>query len=388
VILDKVHDEAAFRAALRAWLADTLSTPEARAKARASDEDFAAQQWWRGELNKVGLVTPHWPSAFGGADMSLANQVIVAEEMARARAPSLQMFVVSLHHLPATLIRWGTEAQKAKYLPGVAQGVVWCQGFSEPNAGSDLASLRTRAVREGDHFVVNGQKIWSSFSMYADHCILLTRTDPDAPKHAGITYLILDMNTPGVVVRPIKQANGRAEFGELFLTDVRIPVENLVGPENAGWTVAQTTLSAERGVLSFEIVERLYYRLEDYYAAAAARQAPWLDDPELRREFMRLFAETQACRRLLRQLLREVQADSPAQAETVIHVKLLNTTLRKAIGDFMARVQGVEGLAEGAGGEFDAAMAYISAFGDTISGGSNEIMRNLLAERILKMPKG
>ena len=387
-ILSKAGDENAFRAAVREWVEDAL------ARRRAIDSEQApgfeeSQRWWMAERNKVGLGTPHWPRAYGGADLSLRNQVVIAEEMARAKVPPLNMFVVSLHHVPATLMHWGNEEQKTKYLPGVANGVVWCQGFSEPGAGSDLASLRSRAERDGDHYVINGQKIWSSYSMFASHCILLARTDPSVSKHKGISYFLMDMKSPGVDVRPIKQASGEEEFAELFLTDVRIPVSDLVGEENQGWTIAQSTLAAERGVLSFESGERFRYSLEQFYNDAVAADAAWLKDPELAREFAQLFGEMQACRRLLRRLLRENEMGSSKSAITVIHVKVLYSSLRRKVGDFLVRVSGWEGqsfarLSE----QLDPVPAYLSSYGGTIAGGSNEIMRNILSERVLGMPRG
>jgi alkylation response protein AidB-like acyl-CoA dehydrogenase len=390
VILDKVDDEAAFRAALRDWLADVMTAEEAK-PARDAKAFHRNQLWWMAERNKVGLGTPHWPRAYGGADLSLRNQVIVAEEITRARAPSLGQFTVALNHVPATLLKWGSESQKAKYLPGVPKGVIWCQGFSEPGAGSDLAALRTRAVRDGDHFVINGQKIWSSHSMYAQHCILLTRTGPDAPKHQGITYFIMDMHSPGVDVRPLRQANGLEKFAEIFLTDVRIPVQNMIGAENEGWAVAQTTLASERGVLSFERNERLRYMMEDFYRGASEIGAPWLRDAELRREFMRLFAEVQGCRRLMRKLLKESSSGSTAAAGYVPYVKLINTELRRNVGDFMIRAAGPETQVFAVGFDelsADPVFTYLTACGGTIAGGSNEIMRNIIAERVLGMPKG
>ncbi|HKQ83366.1 MAG TPA: acyl-CoA dehydrogenase family protein [Steroidobacteraceae bacterium] len=390
MILDKLDDEAAFRRALREWLAEVMKAEPAQ-PARDARTFHKNQLWWMSERNKVGLGTPHWPKAYGGADLSLRNQIIIAEEITRARAPSLGQFTVALNHIPATLMKWGTEAQKARYLPGVSRGVIWCQGFSEPGAGSDLAALRTRAVRDGDHYVVSGQKIWSSHSMYAKHCILLTRTDANAPKHEGITYFIMDMNTPGVEVRPLRQANGLEKFAEIFLTDVRIPAENRVGPENEGWAVAQTTLASERGVLSFERNERLRYLMEDFHADALKAQAAWLQDDELRREFMRLFAEVQGCRRLMRKLLEQSSSGSPAAATTVPYVKLINTELRRNVGDFMIRAIGPEAQCYVAGFDelsTDPTFTYLTAMGGTIAGGSNEIMRNIIAERVLNMPKG
>ena len=390
MILDKIENEAAFRGALRQWLAEVMKAEQAK-PARDAKTFHKNQLWWMAERNRVGLGTPHWPRAHGGADLSLRNQVIIAEEITRARAPSLGQFTVSLNHLPATLTTWGTEAQRAKYLPGVSQGVIWCQGFSEPGAGSDLAALRTRAVRDGDHYVVNGQKIWSSHSMYAKHCILLTRTDFEAPKHKGITYFVMDMDTPGVEVRPLRQANGLEKFAEIFLTDVRIPAENRIGPENEGWAVAQTTLASERGVLSFERNERLRYMMEDFYADALKTQAAWLRDDELRREFMRLFAEVQGCRRLMRKLLKQTGSGSAAAATTVPYIKLINTELRRDVGDFMMRAVGPQAQNYAPGFDelsTDPTFTYLTAIGGTIAGGSNEIMRNIIAERILNMPKG
>lgn len=387
-ILSKAGNEDAFRAAVRDWIEDALARRAAIDGGSAPDFE-ESQRWWMAERNKVGLGTPHWPRLYGGADLSLRNQVVIAEEMARAKAPPLSMFIVSLHHVPATLMHWGTEAQKKKYLPGVANGVVWCQGFSEPGAGSDLASLRCRAERDGDHYVLNGQKIWSSYSMFASHCIFLARTDPTAAKHKGISYLLLDMNTPGVEVRPIKQANGEAEFAELFLTDVRVPVEDLIGEENQGWMIAQSTLAAERGVLSFEGGERFRYKLEEFYAAAVANDAAWLKDAELSREFARLFGEMQACRRLLRRLLHENETGTGNAAVTVIHVKVINSQLRRKVGDFLIRVGGFSGqVFDGLDEEVDPIPTYIQSYAGTIAGGSNEIMRNILSERVLGMPKG
>jgi alkylation response protein AidB-like acyl-CoA dehydrogenase len=390
-ILDKQHDLAGFRQAVRDWLADVVPADWKARMAKASNEEFIAfQRWWMAERSKAGLAIPHWPADYGGAGLSLQHLIVIAEEMARADAPQARMFTISLIHLPGTLFPHGTEAQKRRYLAGVAKGDVWCQGFSEPNSGSDLASLRCRAVRDGDDYVINGQKIWSSYSMYADWCILLTRTDPDAPKHRGISYFIMDMRSPGVEVRPIRQANGRSEFGEIFLTDVRIPAENMIGRENNGWRVAQATLASERGVIAFEGAERQRYEVEAFYRHALATGAPWLQDDQLRREFMGFLAEMQAGRRLLRQLLRENELPDASASVLPSIVKLSGTTLRQRICSFMARIAGVEGqafamLAEDPFGSpmFD----FMSSFSGTIAGGTNEIMRNIIAERGLGMPR-
>jgi alkylation response protein AidB-like acyl-CoA dehydrogenase len=391
MIIEKQHDLPAFRQAVRDWLPDVVPPDWRGRMANASNDEFIAfQRWWMGERNKVGLGIPHWPKEYGGAGLGLKHQIIVAEEMARADAPQARMFTISLIHMPGTLFPHGTEVQKRRWLAGVAQGDVWCQGFSEPNSGSDLASLRTRAVRDDDDYVVNGQKIWSSYSMYARYCLLLTRTDPEAPKHRGITYFIMDMQSPGVEVRPIRQANGRSEFGELFLTDVRVPAENMIGRENDGWRVAQATLASERGVIAFEGAERQRYEVERFYRNAVASDAAWLADDQLRREFMGYVAELQAGRRLLRTLLRENESHNAPPSVLPSIVKLSGTTLRQRLCSFMVRIASIDGQQYGAITEdpFGSPMfEFLSSFSGTIAGGTNEIQRNIIAERGLGMPR-
>ncbi len=390
-ILEAKDDLPKFRAEIRAWLADAVPADWKARMARATNEEYiAGQRWWMAERRKVGLAVPHWPAEYGGAGLTLQHLIVIAGEMARADAPLTRMFTISLIHLPGTLFPHGTEAQKRRYLAGVAKGDVWCQGFSEPNSGSDLASLRCRAVRDGDRYVINGQKIWSSYSMYADHCILLTRTDPDAQKHRGISYFIMDMRAPGVEVRPIRQANGRAEFGEIFLTNVSIPAENMIGRENNGWRVAQATLASERGVIAFEGAERQCYEIEAFYRKALASNAAWLNDDQLRREFMGFLAEMQAGRRMLRRVLAESETPEASASVLPSLVKLSATVLRQRICSFMTRIAGIEGqdfvlLAEEPFGSpmFD----FLSAFSGTIAGGTNEIQRNIVAERGLGMPR-
>lgn len=394
MIIDLRNDVPAFRSAIRDWIAQTLPKDWAKVADRGTeDENVEYQRWWFGELSKQGLAVPHWPSVYGGVDLGISGQMIVADEMARAGAPALNVHIVTLNHLPGTLIPCGTEEQCARYLPAASRGAVWCQGFSEPGAGSDLAALRCRAVRDGDHYVINGQKIWSSMSRFAEHCILLVRTDPDAVKHAGISFLIMDMDTPGLEVRRIEQINGQADFSELFLTDVRVPVANLVGAENEGWRVAQATLASERGVLAFETAERRRHMMAGFYADAVASKAGWLEDDELRRQFMILLADLQASRRLIRQLLHDHENGEP-HANTALasaRIKLFQTTLIQRMDDFVARIAGLEGHVRQSfhsQRDFTGMFDYINSFSWTISGGTNEIMRNLIAERGLGLPKG
>ncbi|MGE0386595.1 MAG: acyl-CoA dehydrogenase family protein [Gammaproteobacteria bacterium] len=390
-ILELRDDLPAFRAALRAWLtANAPPAAEFERIVRADPTDYEAfQRRWMSALAGIGMATPHWPVEYGGAGLSLRHQMVVVDEMARigARSPASSIFMIALHHVPGTLFAWGTPEQKARYLPGISRGEdVWCQGFSEPGAGSDLASLRTRAERDGDHYVVNGQKVWSSHSRYARYCILLARTDPKVKKHAGISYFLLDMRLPGVEVRPLKQATGRSEFSEIFLTDVRIPVQERVGEEGQGWQVAQSTLAAERGVLFYENAEHLRYRLEAVMRDALASDAAWLRDDQLRREFMALFAEQQALRRLGHRMLLADEATSGKHDITPALVKITMTELEQRAADLFVRAGGIDKQylePDGTNPLFD----YIDSFGGTIAAGSNEIMRNIIAERGLGMPR-
>lgn len=353
------------------------------------------QRGWMAELSKVGLAIPHWPEKYGGAGLSLKHLIIVAEEMARANAPKLWLYVISLIHLPATLMAWGTESQKARYLPGVAKGVIWCQGFSEPGAGSDLASLRTKAERIGNEYVINGQKVWSSLSMHAEYCILLARTNSSVRKHVGISYFVMNMKAPGVEVRPIRQSTGRAEFSELFLKDVRIPVEDRIGEENQGWEVAQTTLTSERGVIALDEAERFRYRVERFYRKALQEGAGgWLDDDQLRREFMRFLSRLQAVRGLIRELLEHNDRDPSAPTITPSVIKVAETTLEQHFYEFQTRIKGPQAQylepapAQRAGIAGNPMHGFVGSYGRTIAGGTNEIQLNIISERGLGMPRG
>jgi alkylation response protein AidB-like acyl-CoA dehydrogenase len=391
-ILGLRDDLPAFRSAVRAWLSDAVP---AGWDGEVADDEVAfvsLQRRWMEQRRSVGLAMAHWPKAYGGADLSLLHQIILSDEFARAHAPIATLYTVAFNHVPGTLLSWGTEEQRRRHLSGIAdRGTVWCQGFSEPGAGSDLAALRTRAERRGDKYIVNGQKIWSSQSMHADWCILLARTDPDAPKHAGISFFLMDMKSPGVEVRPIRQINHRSEFAEIFLTDVEIPAENLVGGEGDGWKVAQATLSSERGVLAFEYVERARYAFESFYAQALESDAAWLRDDQLRREFIGALLDLQMNRRLLRKLLGGAHTGSAGPNQLASYIKLHGSTMRQKASALMTRVGGLAGQQATLGFEdfyYPAMFTYLTAFSWTIAAGSNEIMRNIIAERILGMPKG
>ena len=240
-------DLAELRGEIAAWCRANVPTGWREAQTGVGDDEFVAfQKDWFARLRGAGFAVPHWPREWGGG-MSSAEQVVLYQELAAHDAPRLVLAFVSIHHAASTLLGAGTDEQRARHLPAILDGEIWCQGFSEPDAGSDLASLSTTARRDGDRFVVNGQKVWASGAMHADWCLLLARSDPDAPKRKGISYLLMDMRSPGIDVRPIRQATGESHFCEVFLTDVEVPASGLVGPEHGGWQVAQETVpSADR----------------------------------------------------------------------------------------------------------------------------------------------
>jgi alkylation response protein AidB-like acyl-CoA dehydrogenase len=393
-ILAARHDSERFRALVRVWLERTIPSTWRQEQAVACEEEQVAfQRWWFGELGKIGMNTAHWAADWGGEALGLAQQVIFSEELARAKAPSNAMFVATLYHLPATLFGSGTAEQRDRYIAGAKAGDLWCQGFSEPNAGSDLAALRTTAVRDGDCYVVNGQKVWTSYGQFAKYCLLLARTDTSAPKHRGISMFIMDMNSPGIELRRIRQITNQAEFNEMFLDNVRIPAENLIDKENDGWMVAQSTLSAERGLIIFDQAERLAYFLDDILASRNARET-WLRDDEHRRAFMRLYADAAAVRTMARQML----ADNEKHAEMAgqhlpSYIKLAHAVMLQKLGAFLVRVNGAEAqvllpdIATGAVPSGNWMLDYLSSWNWTIAGGANEIIRNIISERILGLPR-
>ena len=387
----------AFRAEVRAWLEAVVPADWHERMRGATEADYVAfQRWWFAEMGKVGLATPHWPRDWGGADIGIRHQIIIFEEIARAEAPNPDLFVISLYHLPATLFGHGSQAQRDRYLTGVKErGEVWCQGFSEPGAGSDLASLRTRAERKGGVYVINGQKVWSSYGAFADYCLLLARTNPDAPKkQQGISYFILDMKAPGVTVRPIRQATGQAEFCEVFLDNVEIPVADLIGEENAGWTIAQSTLSAERGLIIFELSERMARTLDADLAEAKRTSATWLKDDQMRREFTKTYSDMIALRLMIRAMMEEVEADPHMASATMpTYIKIHFSELLRRYTEFRVRLAGLSGQVKapivfGGGHQTGNVMHdFVLSYAWTISGGANEILKTVIAERALGLPR-
>jgi alkylation response protein AidB-like acyl-CoA dehydrogenase len=382
----------AFRHQVRAWLQDNVEPGwRTRMTGAGTAEFIDAQRAWMRKLVQAGYATAHWHPPWPGGGRSLAEQRVIAEETARADAPRLTLHFVSLYHAALTLMEWGTEEQRARHIPAILAGEVWCQGFSEPNAGSDLASLRTRAERRGDVYVVNGQKIWSTLGHHADWCLLLVRTDASGPKQAGITFLMLDMRSRGVRTRPIRQITGDEEFSEIFLDDVEVPAANRLGAEHDGWRVAQTTLASERGITILELSERLFHARRRLARLLAGHGAEIADDQH-RREFVQVCSRIEALRGLVAELMGEIESGGASVASAAF-VKLFYARVLREFTDLALRAAGAGAeplapLVMAGGHETGNWMAdYMNSFVWSIAGGSNEIQRNIIAERVLGMPR-
>jgi alkylation response protein AidB-like acyl-CoA dehydrogenase len=364
-----------FRADLRAWLDAMLPSLPPQPAREAWD---ARRKWdtdWQRRLFDAGYAGLHWPKEYGGRGASPTEQLIFYEETARARAPYVGVNFVGTLHAGPTLIEEGTDAQKREHLPKILRGdEVWCQGFSEPSAGSDLASLRTRAERDGDDYVLNGQKIWCSFGQVADVGEFLVRTDPDAPKHKGISWLILPMDTPGIEIRPIRTVIGSSEFCEVFLSDVRVPVANRVGAENDGWRVTNVTLKYERGTAFVsELVDTR--RLCDDLARRTTDRAD-------RRELGRCMAEFDALWALSKRNVSQAARGTTGPGAMVI--KLAYTEARQRFGELCLRVLGRDAL-DVEDNELVEERLRVLAL--TIAAGASQIQRNIIGERLLGFPR-
>ncbi|PJN16061.1 acyl-CoA dehydrogenase [Streptomyces sp. CB02120-2] len=381
--LTYTEEEREFRARLRAWLAKVL--PEL--PARPSPDDWPGRRahdtGWQRRLYDAGYAGLHWPLDAGGRGATPTQHLIFLEETERAGAPYVGANFVGLLHAGPTIAAEGTAAQRARWLPPVLRGdEVWCQGFSEPDAGSDLAALRTRAVRDGDEYVVTGSKIWTSHAEVADWCELLVRTGPAAPKHRGITWLAMPMDAPGITVRPLRTLAGSTEFAEVFLDEVRVPVANRVGDENDGWRVTMVTLSFERGTAFVgEVVacRRTLARL-----ARAARASGRWDDPVLRRKVGRLYGEFGALWRLTQWNVSESQRSGGVPGTGGSVFKLAYSHARQELYDTAAEVLGADSLSL----EEEWTADRLSSLSYTIAAGTSQIQRNIVAERILGLPKG
>jgi alkylation response protein AidB-like acyl-CoA dehydrogenase len=388
-------EDLAFQARTRAWLAEHLPV-----KLETLDDRKA----WHRELYEAGFIGMGWPKAYGGWEARPMEQAIVAEEMARAGAPG-SINGLGLAICGPTLIVHGTEAQKQRYLRNILTAEeIWCQLYSEPNAGSDLASLRTSATHAGDEYVVNGQKVWTSGGTIADFGVLLARTDPDVPKHEGISYFILDMHSPGVEVRPLKQITGNAEFCEVFFDDVHISAESLIGKEGQGWKLAQTTLGFERGgnTLGRATMHRINFaRLVDVCRQVEFDDRPAIEEPSVRRKLGQMLVDMEVLRFGSMRILSKLEKGQRPGPESSID-KLYYSELDKRHQELYQEILGPFGqvsrglpeeltMGDGVTAETGRPASWPYHFlwsrAVTIFAGSSEIQKNIISERVLGLPR-
>src|SRR6187431_1296203 len=377
-------EEAAFRAALRAWLEENLPTGLQGHRGGATRFEGPEMRGWSRALYDAGYVGLTWPEDYGGGGAPYTHQAIFLEEMARAEAPP-HIGVIGIGMAGPTIIAHGTEEQKARYLqPLLSAEEIWCQGFSEPGAGSDLAGVRTAARLEGDRFVLDGQKVWSSYAHIADFCILLTRSDPASERHEGLTYMVVDMHGPGVEVRPLTQITGEAEFNEIFFANAEVPVENVLGEIGGGWRVAMTTLLHERGTLGFALVARLEVQMRKLLALARDRGASPTQRDAIAREWIQLQALRVTAYRSLVALER---TGVPGPEGSILKLQWSEANQRATALALDLLGPDAQLLAPNApyGGYWP--VQQLRSRGNTIEAGTSEILRNIVAERVLGLPR-
>ena len=392
---DFTAEQEAFRKEVRQWLETNLPDDlrgRAFAASRADHEEVRKLRAWQKTMFEAGYIGIDWPREFGGRGASLVDVIILYQEMARAESPQIvNRGGVSM--LGPTLMKHGTPAQQTRFLSKILSAdEMWCQGFSEPNAGSDLANLQTRAVLDGDHFVINGQKVWTSMGHVADWCFVLVRTDPTAAKHKSISFLLMDMKSPGVSLRPLRQITGEAEFNEMFLDNVRVPRENLVGKLNEGWIVANTTLFHERNALgSTTTTQVLFNRLKSLATSVMRNGRPLTQDPVFRQRLADLEIRVEAMKyHMLRQLSDSIHGRNPGIAQLVnklVGTELnheLSTAAMEVMGDYSMLARGDEFVVDNGFWPYE----WMFSLGLVIGGGTSHIQKNIIAERGLKMPKG
>jgi alkylation response protein AidB-like acyl-CoA dehydrogenase len=391
--LTPTPEHEALRRRVRAWLKEHLPARErgARFVEYCDPARLPAAKAWQRKLYAAGWVATGWPKEYGGRGADLMEQTIVDEELARARAPGL-IGLLGVQMIGPTLIQWGREEQKRRFLPPILTAdEIWCQGYSEPDAGSDLASLKTRAELEGDEFVVNGQKVWTSYAQFADWMFCLVRTDAAAPKHRGISYLLIDMKSPGITVRPLVQMTGDAGFNEVFFEDVRVPRHNLVGELHQGWQVANSTLVHERHMLGS--TTRTQQMFDGLLRLARTRQRNGrsaADDPVVRQHLADLLIRVEATRlEALRQLTDALRERPPGIGASVN--KLVSTELNHDLATMALDLLGAYGpLAASAPRVVDGGVwpfEFMFTLGMIIGGGTSQIQKNIISERGLGLPR-
>ena len=374
--LTPTPQEQEFRDQLRAWLADNHPGPEPEGDVAG----FEFRRAWQRRLHDDDWAGVSWPKEYGGRGATLVEQAIYNEELARAQAPSTAN-VLGLAMGGPTVIAHGSEEQKRRYLePILSADEIWCQGFSEPEAGSDLASLKTRAVRDGDEWVVTGQKVWTTLAHHAKWCMLVARTDQDAPRHKGLTYFLMDMDQDAVQVRPLRQITGEAEFNELFIEEARIPHENIVGGEGNGWNVAITTLMHERATLAFGLQIRVKITLGELLAEA--RESGAAEDPIIRDRLAQLYIESEVLRlNALRGLSSIMRTGVPGPEGSL--GKWQWADVNQALTELALDLRGPRAVLDDDRWTY----RYLRARANSIEGGTTEILKNIVAERVLGLPR-
>ena len=385
-------EQGQFRDEIRAWLRANLPADWGSRSAMGPDspaELFSFLRQWQRKLFDAGFLGLTWPKEYGGRGLSYMEELIFNEELALVQAPPI-LNLLGIYLGGPTIIAYGTEAQKQRLLPKILSGEeIWCQAYSEPNAGSDLAALQTRAVRDGDDYVINGQKVWTSLAHIADWVMLLARTDAGVEKHKGITYFLADMHSPGITVRPLRQLTGDAEFNEIFFENVRVPAANILGAVNNGWQVGLTTLMYERMALGFGLQVRLRMALDNLVALAQRNGAA--KDPVIRQKLAQLWIETEAFKytgyRAITKLLR---GELPgAEGSTG---KIFWSEAHQRLQALAMEIEGpYSQLTKGSPWAIDDGIwqhTFLRSLGNTIEGGTTEIQRNIVGERVLGLPKG
>lgn len=378
----------AFRAEVRTWLAANLARDFADVVGTGGSghehEQLDRRRAWERRLGEGGWIGIGWPASVGGGGCSLAQQVIFHEEYARAGGPGRLMHM-SEQLLGPTLIEFGSDDQHRRFLPGILAGeTLWCQGYSEPGAGSDLAGVATRARREGDRYVIDGQKVWTSLAHIADWCFVLARTDPESKRHQGLSYLLVPMDQPGIDVRPIVQITGTSEFNEVFFDAARTGADNLVGAEGGGWAVAMGTLAFERGVAT--LGQQVGFARELDAVIDVAKRTGAVDDPAIRARLVDAWAGLKVMRYTALDTLRSASAGAPGLEASISKLQWANW--HRDLGELAVDVAGLAGMVTGDGYALDGAQSlFLFTRSDTIYGGSNEVQRNIIAERMLGLPR-
>jgi alkylation response protein AidB-like acyl-CoA dehydrogenase len=389
-------DQQAFRERVRSWLKANVP-PEWKALASTEvprAEAYEIVRRWQAKLYAGGFIGITWPKEYGGQGLTFIEEMILHEEMALQKAPPI-LNILGVGMAGPTIIAYGTEEQKKRYPAKILScEEIWCQGYSEPNSGSDLAALQTRAVKDGDHYVINGQKVWTSLAHVADWMMLLARTDPDAPKHKGITYFLLDMHAPGVTVKPLKQITGDAEFNEVFFDNVRVHERQILGGLNNGWAVGLTTLMYERLALGFGLQVRLRIALESLIEMGRRVEKTGrvvTRDPLLRQKLAQLWIDTEALKytgaRAITKLLKgelpgpEASAGKMGWVET--HQKLQELAM-EIEGPYSQLTKGSDRAIDGGLWQY----GFLRSRANSIEGGTTEIQKNIIGERVLGLPKG